>query len=275
VSDPRLTPDSGRVSLRGPQAQGGAVTDGTPARVGVPLADLCRTPDGPRDRQVLRGALVTLIDRQDAHSFIQVSADGYCGWVRSDTLTEARPMTHRVRALATHLYTRPDLKSPDRLALSLNTQLALGVRNGDLWQTDCGHWVPAAHVAPLDKPEADPIAVARQFLGVPYLWGGNSCWGIDCSGLVQAALHACGQTCAGDSDLQLAAFAPNALPDATQPERGDLMFWKGHVAWVSAPDRLLHATAFGMCVIEEPLAAARARIEALTPRLAHIRPKLS
>lgn len=270
MSDPRLTPFSGRMALRGAQVAGAPETDGTLARIAVPVVDLRRAPDGPRDRQLLRGAQVRVIDEQTDHAFVQAQADGYCGWVLADALCADRPMTHRVRAMATHLYTRPDLKSPETARLSLNSQLVLGVGSGDFLQSDCGHWVPSAHVTPISELARDPITVARQFLGVPYLWGGNSCWGIDCSGLVQAALFACGVPCPGDSDQQLTALG-HALPEQTSPECGDLLFWKGHVAWVSSPEKLLHATAFGMSVVEEPLLAACARIKEQTPLLAHVR----
>jgi len=240
------------------------------ARISASLVDLRRGPNGPRDRQLLRGAQVCVIDTDGDQSFVQAQADQYCGWIDTSALCADSPITHRVSAIATHLYSSPDLKSPEVMRLSLNSLLGLRGQSGNFFQTDCGLWVPVTHVTPIGNATADPIAVARQFLGVPYLWGGNSCWGIDCSGLVQAALHACGQLCPGDSDLQLAALGPT-LRDDTLPARGDLLFWKGHVAWVSAPDLLLHATAFGMAVIEEPLAAACARIEAQTPRLAHVR----
>lgn len=270
MTDPRLTPFSGHVALRGAGVPTEKQTDGTLARITAPLTDLCRSPNGPRDRQVLRGAQVRVIDQQGSHAFVQTQADGYCGWLLAADLGPDHPVTHKISALATHLYSGPDLKSPDMMRLSHGSALSLGARSGDFLQSDCGLWVPITHVTPLSDAGSDPITVARQFLGVPYLWGGNSCWGIDCSGLVQASLLACAQPCPGDSDLQLAAFGAG-LPLGTPVLRGDLLFWKGHVAWVSGPDTLLHATAFGMAVIEEPLQSACARIEERTPRLAHIR----
>lgn len=270
MSDPRLTPFSGRVALRGAQVAAAQVTDGTPARVITPLVDLCRRPDGPRDRQLLRGARVCVIDHQGDHAFVQAQAGAYCGWVDAHALGSDHPMTHRVSALATHLYARPDLKSPDMARLSLNSLLSLGSEQANFLESACGHWVPKPHVRPLPDLASDPVTVAHQFLGVPYLWGGNSACGIDCSGLVQVALYACGIACPGDSDLQLAAFGP-ILPSGTPFQRGDLLFWQGHVAWASTPDTLLHATANGMAVIDEPLVAACERIARHTPLLAHIR----
>lgn len=187
---------------------------------------------------------------------VQAQADGYCGWLRADQLSDALPaITHRVIAPATHVYAQPDLKSGETGSLSLGARLAVrGFRDGfaELAQ---GGWVPAQHVA--DRPAADPGAVAESLIGTPYLWGGNSRWGIDCSGLAQAALSACAIACPGDSDLQRAAF-----PATDTIRRGDLLFWPGHVALALDDSRMIHATAFSMSVIIEPITGAIARIDA-------------
>ena len=271
MSDRRLTPFSGRVALHGTDVDAAEWTDGALACCTAPLVDLLRAPSGARDRQLLRGASVTVIDRQGPWSFVQAQDDGYCGWVQADALGPHRFMTHRVHALGSHLYSRPDLKSPETGHLSLNTRLSLGAQDGAFAQAECGHWVPLQHVTPVSQAATDPILVARQFLGVPYLWGGNSCWGIDCSGLVQAAWLACGWSCPGDSDLQQRTLG-TALPPDSPVLPGDVLFWRGHVALVSDTESLLHATAFSMSVIEEPLRPALARIALTAPLAAHLRP---
>ena len=272
MSDPRLTPFSGRVahsSLKG-QIAAPEFSAGHVMRLGTPLADLLRSPSGPRDRQILQGAQLCQLDTLGEMAYVQALADGYCGWVARAALRPDHPVTHRVRAPATHIYDRPDLKSPELASLSLNAQVQITGEEGAFLRSPVG-WLPRQHLAPLDQPERDPVAVAESLVGTPYLWGGNSRSGLDCSALVQLALHACNHPCPGDSDLQQEALGP-ALPKGTPPKRGDLLFWRGHVAWVCAPDMILHATAYSMSVLTEPMAPALARIAQTSPLAAHIRP---
>jgi cell wall-associated NlpC family hydrolase len=272
MSDPRLTPFSGRVAHSSLQGQIAApeFSDGQMMRLRVPLADLRRSPDGPRDRQIVQGARLCQLDTAGEMAYVQAESDGYCGWVARAALGPDHPVTHRVRAPATHVYSKPDLKSPELASLSLNAQIQITGAEGAFLRSPLG-WLPQQHLARLDQREDDPVSVAETLLGTPYLWGGNSRAGLDCSALVQLSLHACARPCPGDSDLQQAALGP-ALPPDTPPKRGDLLFWRGHVAWVCAPDMILHATAYSMSVIAEPLAPALARIAQTTPLAAHIRP---
>ncbi|MCC5962964.1 MAG: C40 family peptidase [Rhodobacteraceae bacterium] len=239
-------------------------------RLRAPVTDLLRRPGGPRDRQLLRGARVCVIDRQGACAYIRVEADGYCGWIAQDALAADHPVTHRVANISTHLYQRPDLKSPDHATLSLNSLLQITDHAEGFLRCDDGLWLPEQHLAPNNQPARDPVTVAEMLLHVPYLWGGNSAAGLDCSALVQLALQACAMPCPGDSDLQQAALG-TALPPGTAAERGDLLFWRGHVAWVSAPGVILHANAHTMSVAYEPLQEAIARIAPKSPVTAHKR----
>ena len=176
-----------------------------------------------------------------------------------DALAEDIAPTHWVSAPASHLYAEADLKRPERAALSLGAQLRVTAHENRFAQTDHG-WVPEQHLTPLSQPATDPVAIARLFLGAPYLWGGNSHAGLDCSALVQAALHACGVDCPGDSDQQAAMPWARVAPGHEQP--GDLVFWRGHVAMVSAPGAIIHANAHHMAVAEEPMQPAIDRIRA-------------
>ncbi|EPX79542.1 NLP/P60 family protein [Salipiger mucosus DSM 16094] len=241
--------------------------EGEAACVAAPVVDLLEAPGGGRDRQLLLGAAVRVLERQDGWAFVQARADGYMGYLPEAALApDAGAPTHRVAVRLTHAYAAPDMKTRDLCALSYGSLLAVtGGRNGfaevRLPGAEAPGHVPARHLAPLDPPAEDPVTEAERLLGTPYLWGGNSALGIDCSGLVQVALHACGQACPGDSDLQEVALG-EALPEGAAPRRGDLLFWKGHVAWVAGPDLLLHANAHHMAVALEPLEAAVARIDA-------------
>lgn len=270
--DPRLTPFSGQVAheaLRG-QIDAAAYTAGEMMRLRAPVTDLLRRPGGPRDRQLLRGARVCVIDLQGECAYVRAEADGYCGWIAQSAPGPDHPVTHRVANVSTHLYQRPDLKSPDHATLSLNSLLRITDHAEGFLRCDDGLWLPEQHLAPIDQPEDDPVTVAEMLLNAPYLWGGNSAAGLDCSALVQLALQACALPCPGDSDLQQAALGVALSPD-TPAKRGDLLFWHGHVAWVSAPDLILHANAHSMTVAYEPLQEAITRIAPESPVTAHKR----
>ena len=237
--------------------------EGISARIGVPVADLLRAPDGARDRQLVYGEPVTVYEKHGGWSFLQAAKDGYAGYVPGTALTAPFQATHWVSAPATHAYTADDFKSPETLALSHGSRVQVlggtGRFTGRFLQTSLG-FIPARHLSPLGAHADDPVAVAELFLGTPYLWGGNSRFGIDCSGLVQAALLACGVPCPGDSDMQEAELGEAVASDSYQ--RGDLLFWKGHVAMVRDAETLIHANAHDMAVAVEPIAAAIARIQA-------------
>ncbi len=228
-------------------------------QIARPVVDLLRRPEGPRDRQLLFGDRVEELEKSGEWSRVRAAKDGYEGWVPAGVLELPWEASHWVSAPATHVYSDPDLKSADCLSLSFGshvTAVGLGER---FVETPMGH-IPRQHLRPAGTRLEDPVAVAALFLGTPYLWGGNSRFGIDCSGLVQASLLACGLPCPGDSGDQEKALG-HALPKGTPAQRGDLLFWKGHVAWVADKDTILHANAHHMAVAHEPLEAAIARIE--------------
>ncbi|WP_293577744.1 C40 family peptidase [Phaeobacter sp.] len=266
MTDTRRTPANGRVAAHDmvPFPTGHRAVEGAPFTVSVPVADLLRRPEGPRDRQLLLGANVLVFETVGEWCFVQALADDYVGYVARSCLHPTKePATHSVQTPATHAYAEPNMKSPDLLALSFGARLRVIGENGSFFQTEQG-FVPRGHLQHCDDHMQDPIAVAELFLGTPYLWGGNSRAGIDCSGLVQAALLACGIPCPGDSyqqEQELGRAIPLGacqVPDDLQ--RGDLLFWKGHVALMHSADTMIHANAHHMAVVLEPVDAAVARI---------------
>lgn len=233
---------------------------GTARQVIAPLSDLFRAPGGARDRQVLFGETLCVLEDRDGWSFVQADKDGYVGYVPSAALGPKQAATHWVTAPATHAYRDASIKSPDLLTLSFGCRITGIGETADFIETATGH-IPKVHLHDIGHVMPDLAATAALFLGTPYLWGGNSRVGIDCSGLVQAALIAAGRSCPGDSDLQLAAFGPG-LPDGTPVQRNDLLFWAGHVALVCDAAMLIHANAHHMATAFEPVGDTIARIAA-------------
>jgi cell wall-associated NlpC family hydrolase len=257
--DRRLTPFNGTTAalhLAG-EVPAQRFTAGETRTVTAPVTDLLATPTGPRDRQLLKGTRVTAFEDRDGFTYLQSARDGYCGWVASSALGPLTSPTHRVAIRATHIYTAESIKSPDLAHLSFGVEVMVTNETHKFWETPEG-FIPKPALRPRDKPFRDPVTVAQLHFGTPYLWGGNSVLGIDCSGLVQASLLACAIPCPGDSDLQRTLGA-----EATgEPRRGDLWFWKGHVAMVVDAETLIHANAHHMATAYEPLRAATLRIEA-------------
>lgn len=261
--DHRITPSNGRVAasfLKG-QVEADRFVDGDRMQCVAAAADILDMPGGTRTSQLLYGTTFLGLDLHDGYVFGQSTRDGYCGYVQVDLLAPAEGVTHWVAAPQTHIYPAPDMRRTTKGALYFGSEVAILGEEGDWSRLRSGDYVPTGHVLPLAQRLADPVDVADLFLGTPYLWGGGTRYGLDCSGLVQAAWHGCGLDCPRDSDLQEAEIGQTLGADDA-PERGDLVFWKSHVGIVTAPNRLLHANAHHMSVVYEPLDDAIARIAA-------------
>lgn len=260
--DRRTTPANKRVAAKHLQGvvDAPSFVEGRDCKVGQPLVDLLRAPNGPRDRQLVLGQKLVVYEEFEGWAFVQSVADGYVGYVPSNAVVEqAEESTHRVSTIAGHAYTEPDIKSREAHALYFGSSVCITSHQPKFYETSDGHFIPKPHLRPIDKFFRDPVTVAQMFFGVPYLWGGNSAAGIDCSGLVQAGLLACGLECPGDSDMQ--ANSVGELTDAPTV-RGDLLFWDGHVAIAVDETTLIHANAHHMAVTYEPIDNAIRRIEA-------------
>jgi len=271
--DPRLNavrPDRADIRLKGMVAADRFV-EGIPRRVVAASAPLKRAPapEAPLDSELIRGEAVLVFDATDeGWSWVQSRVDGYVGHVATDTLGPPEPApTHRVTALRTFVYPGPDMKLPARAALSLASRVTIvgeaetrGTRFALLAGGEGA--IVARHLAPVGAPpEPDFVAVAERFVEVPYLWGGRTSLGLDCSGLVQLAMMAAGRPVPRDTDMQQDAIGVPVEGGLAAPlRRGDLVFWPGHVAILIDPARIVHASGGHMTVVVEPLAEAVARI---------------
>ena len=273
--DPRLTParpDLAARSLEG-KVKAARFVDGEPREVVEPHVPLRRAafPDAPLDTEALMGERVTVFETTDeGWAWGQIETDGYVGFMPANGLAApGPPPTHRVSALRTLVFPAPSFKLPPIGALPMNARLAIARTEGRFALTVSGGYVPASHLAPIDSREADFVAVAERFLGTPYLWGGKTSLGLDCSGLVQVALTARGIACPRDTDMQEAALGA-AVSDGAR-RRGDLIFWKGHVAIARDAATIIHANAFHMAVAVEPIEQAIDRIRASDGEVTSVR----
>jgi cell wall-associated NlpC family hydrolase len=266
ATDPRLTParaDLAAAHLRG-RVAAPRYAEGVAMTVVVPVADLLRAPDAPAiESQLLLGDAFTVYDLAGGWAWGQAGHDGYVGHVAAAALG---PATDAGRVIIgapfQHVYPAPDIHTRPMavlpfLARPAVTGQAVTGKGGAFTALAGGGFVLTAHLA---GPEQDFVAVAERFAGTPYLWGGTSAFGLDCSGLVQLAWRATGRMILRDSDMQ--AGCGRSLAPGESPARGDLVFWKGHVGILQDAARLLHANGHHMRVVSEPLAEAAARIAA-------------
>ena len=263
--DPRITlarPDLADQSLQGLiRAAQFAETKAMSCR--TPSAPLRKAPEALSELQdqLLFGEVFDALEITDGWAWGQARRDGYVGFVRADALAApGEAPTHRVRALRTIGFSRPDIKSEPVGLYSMNALIAAAPGEGRFVRAGGAGWMLADHLAPIGEFETDPATVALRFLGAPYLWGGRDSLGLDCSGLVQQAFYACGRACERDTDLQRLALPRKAPRDALV--RGDLVFWNGHMAMMLDGEAIIHANAHHMAVETEPLDGAIDRIRA-------------
>ena len=266
--DRRLTParpDLAATRLRG-KVEATRYVDGEKMRV-VAEAIAVRaapTPEAGYDTQALFGEQVTAYDLDDeGWAWVQLESDGYVGYVSANDLAPlgAAP-TQTVRAPRTFVYPAPSMKTAPILALPMLSQVAVLDHAGAVARIDGGGFVWADHLRPIQDAEDDFVSVAERFEHAPYLWGGKTWAGLDCSGLVQIALRAAGVAAPRDTDMQARALGREIDPGVNFSglQRGDLVFWKGHIGVMCDERELLHANGSHMQVTREPLAQARARI---------------
>lgn len=259
--DPRRSiarPDLVDIALAGSVAAARYVVP-APMRCAVPRTPMRKAGDAAAVAvsELLFGEAFDLFETVGDWAFGRSVADQYTGWVRADALAEpgAAP-TARISAPVAPVFSAPDIKAPVLMELPFGAGVS-GTAGDRFLGLAAGGFIHNRHVAPLQMA---PIDVARIFTGAPYLWGGRTPAGVDCSGLVQAALAACGIACPRDSDQQLAELGVAVAFD--DRAAGDIVFFPGHVGILATRDRLFHANAHWMATVEEPLADVIARLEA-------------
>jgi cell wall-associated NlpC family hydrolase len=264
--DPRINPFRPEIAAKYLQGQVEAArfVEGERHDVIEPIAGLWRTPshEARLVTQALMGERMIVYETNDeGWAWGQLETDGYVGWLSANALGKAgKTPTHKVSVPRTLGFPGPDIKLAPVVALPMGARLTIARQDERFAVTANGWHVPVMHLAPIKAKQADFVAIAEEFLNAPYLWGGKTSLGIDCSGLVQVSSQAAGHACPRDSDMQ--ELALGKLSSLGELRRGDLVFWKGHVAIARDGESLLHANAHAMMVAIEPAAEAVARIKA-------------
>ena len=218
--------------------------------------------DAPLLTEALHGELATVYDIANGWAWVQLQQDGYVGYMPADNLSAIiEEPTHWVTSRATFVYPAPDMKRPPIMRFSCNARVSLTGREGRFLELGRGGFIFAGHVHPIEDRAKDFVRLAERLIGAPYLWGGRSSAGIDCSGLVQVAMQGAGMICPRDSDMQEAEVGEKlAEANLNRLQRGDLIFWRGHVGIMQSSEWLIHASGHQMEVVVEPIRRAVERI---------------
>jgi cell wall-associated NlpC family hydrolase len=264
--DPRLhayRDDIAAVTLKD-RVRARRYVEATSLQVIAPHAPLRIAPKfhAPLLTEALHGELVNVYDTQNGWAWVQLQRDQYVGYMPGDHLSSnVFDDTHKVRTRATFVYPAPDIKTPPLSRLTFGSTVSVDSKEGRFAGLSRGGFVYSDHLSAKDANAKDFVRSAERLVGTPYLWGGKTSLGLDCSALVQLALHDAGIACPRDADMQVGALG-QALPnyDISKLKRGDLIFWKGHVAIAKSESLILHASGHHMEVVIEPTARAIERI---------------
>ena len=258
-------PDLAEAGLEG-RVEALRFVPGTRARVGVPVVGLRPAPDLAKgiDTELLLGEDVTVFDRAEGWCWVKAASDGYVGYLPEAALSDALvEPTHIVTVQRTFLYLEAELRKPHKSILSMGSRVRIvgeaETRGNRYAMLDDGTAIFAKHLQPIGAGEGgDYVDVASRFIETPYLWGGRSGLGIDCSGLVQLSMLMTGRSAPRDTDMQSATLGEPI--GRSELRRGDLVFWKGHVAVLEDSETIIHANGHTMTVARENLEEAIKRI---------------
>ena len=259
--DPRLTPANEIVAcstLKGKIKHSNFV-DAKNYQINVPFVDLLGTPYGKRNRQLIYGSKVKYFSAAKGWAFIQNTYDNYVGYVPESTIASETQKTHIVTAPLAHVFMEPNIKSKNIEILPLAARVSGEVIENGFLETELG-WISVSQLKRKTELSKDPVEVSKLLQNAPYLWGGNTALGIDCSGLIQISLLLCGIDCPGDSDQQMNTLGKN-IDIGSPRKKGDIIFWKGHVAWALNERQILHANAYHMATVIEEANEAIERIK--------------
>jgi cell wall-associated NlpC family hydrolase len=267
-------PDLADIKLEG-RIEAKRFVEGLAMEVVVPIAALRRdaAATAMQTTQALLGERLVAFEVAGDWVWCQLKRDGYVGYIaKSAVSADLTSATHRVSVPATFLYPLPDIKSQPPISLPMNARLAIVESDEKFSKLSNGQHVFTNHIRPLNETEADFVSVAEKFLDVPYCWGGKTSHGLDCSGLVQTSLEACGIFSPRDTDMQETRLGQRLkINDLDGLRRGDLVFWKGHVGIMVDQKTLLHANGHHMMTVKEPLLEAITRIAGVYGQVTTIR----
>ncbi len=259
--DPRVTPANETVAcstLKGKIKHANFV-EAKNYQVNVPFVDLLGSPDGKRNRQLIYGSKVKYFSAAKGWAFIQNTYDNYVGYVPESTIASETQKTHIVTAPLAHVFMEPNIKSKNIEILPLAARVSGEMIGNGFLETELG-WISVSQLKRKTELSKDPVEVSKLLQNAPYLWGGNTTLGIDCSGLIQISLLLCGIDCPGDSDQQMNTLGQN-IDIGSPRKKGDIIFWKGHVAWALNERQILHANAYHMATVIEEANEAIERIK--------------